>query len=113
MLLNNEQLHKVLQEDGVQDSTVASLCLSIEASIMMLQSDDVNSLSLFYLIGLLPGGIFKEELEHIWRKKGEKTGCEAFVDNLMKLSLVQIKEQAGDVKESKLMLPPFINTYAE
>ena len=31
----------------------------------------------------------------------------------MDLSLLQFKEQAGEKKEQKLILPPFINTYAE
>ena len=39
--------------------------------------------------------------------------CEEHVKKLMDLSLLQFKEQAGDKKEQKLILPPFINTYAE
>ena len=35
-LLNSEKLLEVLKVDGVTDSTVASLCLSLEASMIML-----------------------------------------------------------------------------
>jgi hypothetical protein len=36
------------------------------------------------------------------------------VEKLMTLSLLQKKEQVGDKgDEQKLMLPPFINSYAE
>lgn len=35
-LLNSEKLLEVLKVDGVTDSTVASLCLSLEASIIVL-----------------------------------------------------------------------------
>ncbi len=66
-MLNSEKLHEVLRVDGVTDSTVASLCLSIEVSITVLQKEDTVALSLFYLIGLLPGGIFKDELVRIWK----------------------------------------------
>lgn len=62
MLLNSEKLLETLKDDGVTDSTVASLCLSLEVSITVLRTEDPIALSLFYLIGLMPGGIFKGEL---------------------------------------------------
>jgi hypothetical protein len=36
MLLNSKEMHDVLQVDGIKDSTVASLRLSLEASIKIL-----------------------------------------------------------------------------
>lgn len=111
-LLNSERLLEVLKVDGVTNSTVASLCLSLEASIALLQ-DQADTLSFFYLIGLLPGGIFKDELQKIVpREKADAVDQQ--VQRLMDLSLLQVKEQAGDkAHEKKLILPPFINTYAE
>lgn len=95
------------------DSTVASLCLSLEASIIVLEKEDQFTLHFFYLVGLLPGGVFKDECAHIWKMGGKDPGYQYHIDKLMTLSLLQVKEQAGDEKESKLMLPPFINNYAE
>lgn len=65
-LLNSDRLIEVLKVDGVKDSTVASLCLSLEASIAVLQEkNDERTIGLFFMIGLLPGGIFKNELSQI------------------------------------------------
>jgi hypothetical protein len=53
-------------------------------------------------------------LKEIWKKQGEADkGCEEHIKTLMNLSLLQLKEQAGDRNKSKLILPPFINNYAE
>ena len=57
MLLNSDSLTECLAIDGVTDSTVASLILSIEASVSILQKEDEYALQFFYMIGLLPGGI--------------------------------------------------------
>jgi hypothetical protein len=114
ILLSSDKLISSLAVDGVKDQAIASLCLSLEISVTILEKDDHDALAFFYLIGLLPGGIFKYELPSIWRKTSESDpGYEAHVQTLMKLSLLQEKEQAGDTNEQKLMLPPFINNYAE
>ncbi len=62
LLLNSKEMHDVLKVDGIKDSTVASLRLSLEASISVL---DKESLSFFFLIGMLPGGIDENELDNI------------------------------------------------
>jgi len=62
ILLNSERLLEVLKVSGVTDSTVASLLLSLEASIVILQDTDKQTLKFLFLIGLLPGGVFKDEL---------------------------------------------------
>lgn len=65
MMLNSKEMHEVLQVDGIQDSTVASLRLSLEASIKILDKEDKKSLQFFFLIGMLPGGIKEEELSQL------------------------------------------------
>ena len=59
-------MHNVLSVDGITDSTVASLRLSLEASILILEKEDKESLDFFFLIGLLPGGVSSEDLTDIW-----------------------------------------------
>ena len=48
--------------DGIKDSTVASLRLSLEASIKILEREDKEGLSFFFFIGMLPGGVSADEL---------------------------------------------------
>ncbi len=89
MLLSSDSLINTLTVDGVKDQAVASLCLSLEISVEILEKDDHDALAFFYLIGLMPGGIFKSELSHIWKKNSDSdAGYEAHIDTLMKLSLM-------------------------
>lgn len=43
-ILNSKEMNNVLQVDGITDSTVASLRLSLEASIQILQKEDSTCL---------------------------------------------------------------------
>jgi hypothetical protein len=40
MLLNSKEMHEVLKIDGIKDSTVASLRLSLELSIKILEKEN-------------------------------------------------------------------------
>ena len=62
LLLTSKEMHDVLKVDGISDSTVASLRLSLEASIKVIDKEAKESLRFFFLMGLLPGGAFEEEL---------------------------------------------------
>jgi hypothetical protein len=68
ILLSSDKLISSLAVDGAKDQAIASLCLSLEISVNILEKDDHDALAFFYLIGLLPGGIFKNELSSIWKK---------------------------------------------
>ena len=70
------------------DSTVASLCLSIEASIIMLKNEDQATLSFFYLIGLLPGGIMKDDVKNIWKECDKSIGSDYHIKKLKEVSLI-------------------------
>jgi hypothetical protein len=37
MMLNSKEMHEILQVDGITDSSVASLRVSLEASLMVLE----------------------------------------------------------------------------
>jgi hypothetical protein len=60
LLLNSKEMHDVLKVDGISDSTVASIRLSLEASIKILQKEDTESLKFFFFLGLLPGGVYED-----------------------------------------------------
>jgi hypothetical protein len=62
LLLTSKEMHDVLKVDGISDSTVASLRLSLEASIKVLEKEDKESLRFFFLMGMLPGGVTEDEL---------------------------------------------------
>jgi hypothetical protein len=78
LMLNSKEMHDVLKVEGITDSTVASLRLSLEASIKILEKDDLECLRFFFLIGMLPGGVYEQDLEAVW---GE--GWQKYVDKLL------------------------------
>lgn len=55
---------------------------------------------------MLPGGVHEEELQEIWGDDYQK-----HIDKLLNLSLISRKEQHND--KPKLILPPFMVSYAE
>lgn len=57
--------------------------MSLEASIKVLAKEDKKALSFFYLVGMLPSGVFEDELKDIW---GE--GWEGCADKLFNYSLI-------------------------
>jgi len=60
--LNSKEMHEILKVDGIENCSMASLRVSLEASVNVLRKDDHESLIVFYLIGLLPGGVNEEQL---------------------------------------------------
>ena len=44
LMINSKEMHEVLKVDGITDSSVASLRLSLEASIKVLEREDKKSL---------------------------------------------------------------------
>lgn len=55
---------------------------------------------------MLPGGVHEEELLQMWGPD-----CQKHIDKLFNLSLTSKKEQHND--KPKLILPPFMVSYAE
>jgi len=55
---------------------------------------------------MLPGGVYEEELKDMWGPDYQK-----HIDKLLNLSLTSRKDQHND--RPKLILPPFMVSYAE
>lgn len=66
LLLNSKEMHDVLKVDGITDSVVASVRVSLEASLKFLEKDNPETYRFFFLIGMLPGGVYEYELEKLW-----------------------------------------------
>ena len=47
---------------------MASLQISAEVSIQFIKDSDPESMELFYLLGMLPGGIAPKDLDKLWAK---------------------------------------------
>lgn len=128
-------MHDVLKVDGINDSTVASLRLSLEVSIKSLEKENSQSLQFFFLIGLLPGGVYEQEFKDLWGIDWEK-----HIKLLCNYSLVQKKDeneekyldddndesmapetqrtnqeetQVQKIEKIKYTLPPYMSNYAE
>ena len=52
----------------IEDCMMASLQLSAEVSIQYIADSDPESMDLFYLLGMLPGGIIPKDLDGMWSK---------------------------------------------
>lgn len=89
----SKEMHDVLSVDGITDSTVASLRLSLEASILILEKEDKEALQFFFMIGLLPGGVSDEELIEIWGENWQQ-----MAEKLESVSLLSIKETTFEQK---------------
>ena len=89
----SKEMHDVLSVDGITDSTVASLRLSLEASILILEKEDKKALQFFFMIGLLPGGVSDEELIEIWGENWQQ-----MAEKLESVSLLSIKETTFEQK---------------
>ena len=53
----------MLKTDKIEDSMMISLRLSAQVSIQFIQDSDPESMDLFYLLGMLPGGIAPSDLD--------------------------------------------------
>ncbi len=58
--LSSSEMTEVLKVEGIQDSAVASLRVSLEASLQVLEREDPDTYSFFYFLGLLPGGVSED-----------------------------------------------------
>ncbi|CDW71451.1 UNKNOWN [Stylonychia lemnae] len=107
LLLNSKQMFDTLKVEGIEDSTVASLRVSLEASITVLQREDPSAYNFFFLIGMLPGGIEEDELVELWGPDYSK-----HIEILLNFSLIQRKDHKNDSKRT-ISLPPFMSNYAD
>jgi len=59
-------LYDILESEQIEDQMMASLRLSVHVSVKMIDENDVVSMQLFLVLGLLPGGITIKELDSLW-----------------------------------------------
>ena len=76
--MTSNELLFILKQEMIEDSMMASLQLSAQVSIQFIKDSDPESMELFYLLGMLPGGISPKELDILWAKilgykQGEQT----------------------------------------
>lgn len=67
-MLTDDQLFKLLSEEGIEETMLVSLRLSAQLSFQVIQESDPESMDLLYLLGLLPGGITSNDLDYLWGK---------------------------------------------
>ena len=67
-MLTSEVLYNELKKDNVDDCTLASLRISAAVSIRFISESDPETMNLFYLLGMMPGGITPNELDCLWKK---------------------------------------------
>ena len=67
-MLTDDELAKVMKQEGIADSMLASLRISAQLAIQTIQDNDPESMDLLYLLCLLPGGISHDDLDYLWNK---------------------------------------------
>ena len=66
LMTSNELFHR-LKDEKIEDDMQISLRLSAQVSIQSIEETDPESMDLFFLLGLLPGGVSPSDLDHMWR----------------------------------------------
>ena len=92
-MLTDAQLFKVLEEEGIEESTQVSLRLSSHLAIEAIEESDPESVDLLYLLGLLPGGINPTDLDYLWGKVTKQ-------NRKMHIEAKQNASAAGGVEQS-------------
>jgi hypothetical protein len=100
-LLNSDEIMNWLDMQGIKDDPMGSLKVSMDISIKQLSETEPLAIKIFWLIGLLPGGCTKEDLDDLW---GD--GWLSQVEKLLRSSLL-VKKNIAD--ENIYQLFPFMN----
>ena len=67
-MMTSDKIIGLLRGVEIENRTLASLRMSAHVSIQHILDSDGESADLFFLMGLLPGGLHNEELHEIWEK---------------------------------------------
>ena len=62
-MLTSDELCNLLKKEQIQDTMMASLTISAQVSIHYIRENDPESMDLFFLLGMLPGGVSTTELD--------------------------------------------------
>ena len=96
---------ELLKVEGIHDSSVASLRVSLEASLTVLEREESETYSFFYMMGLLPGGITHKNL-----CKMNIENLDHKLETLEQYCLITRKDEEDEVYYNML---PFMYNYAE
>ncbi len=55
-LLNSDEIMNWLENQGIKDTPMSSLKVSMDVSIKQLSETEPQAIKIFWLIGLMPGG---------------------------------------------------------
>lgn len=64
--LDSHEITSVLEVEGIKNTEISSLKISLEVSLKVLKKDSPESLEFFFLMGLLPGGVSEQELDELY-----------------------------------------------
>lgn len=64
-MLTSNQLCQILQSENIEDRMMASLRLSVQVSVKMIQESDPACMMLFFVLALLPGGVTEQEIQQM------------------------------------------------
>ena len=58
----------MLKNEKIEDKMAQSLTIPAQVSIQFIMDSDIESMDLFFLLGMLPGGISPKDLDELWLK---------------------------------------------
>ena len=70
-MLNSEKIDEILSSENmkIEEGMTASMRISLETAFRSINEDDDESLDLFFIVSVFPGGIFAKDLDIIWTEK--------------------------------------------
>ena len=109
VLTSQEQKTSVVKSAGLINNSMASLRLSLEASLHEVKRRRHLSHKFFLFVGLCPGGIRHKEIDEIWEGEWEQHAYTL----LSKSLLIKTRPDNEKTSENVFSVLPFMNMYAE
>ena len=82
-ILTSNELCALLKKEEIQDSMIASLTLSAQVSIQFIRENDPESMDLFFILSMLPGGVTPAELDLLWSKHNQLKTIKDAIDSMI------------------------------
>ena len=92
-MLNSEKIDEILSSENmkIEEGMTASMRISLETAFRSINEDDDESLDLFFIVSVFPGGIFAKDLDIIWTELRVSAAKQMFKD------LAQLKPEIIDI----------------
>ena len=101
-IVKSDQIQNLLNEEGLDlYNNELSLRISLEISIISVKESSPDAYTLYFFLGLLPGGVTEVQLERLWGKT-----CQNCYKTLSQFGFF---EQGVE----KIVLKPFMINFAE